>query len=215
MTAKAKTATRAKRGSLNSQLIEEAALVILDRDGVQGLSMRSVAEQLSTKTMSLYSHISGRDALLAAVKNRLYGEFNLAVDESPPPKDWVDGLSRVFRTAYELEVRHPSFIQLLLDPVPGGPEGTRRYQSDLMTLRQAGFDEEGATLAMRILVGYLSGYTLTQPLMDPASDQVDHQGIDRFCTGIQWILDGLEHQLRSFSRVKKTASRSTRSKAAD
>jgi len=49
--------------SLTQAAIAAAALAVIDRDGVAGLSMRAVAAELGTGTMSLYRYVADRDEL--------------------------------------------------------------------------------------------------------------------------------------------------------
>jgi AcrR family transcriptional regulator len=49
---------------LNLRRIASAAVGIADRDGLAGVSMARVAEQLGYTTMALYRHVSGKDELV-------------------------------------------------------------------------------------------------------------------------------------------------------
>ena len=42
----------------------DAALAVVDAEGLDGLSMRRLAEELDTGPASLYAHVSGKDELL-------------------------------------------------------------------------------------------------------------------------------------------------------
>lgn len=43
---------------LTLETIVDAAIVVADRDGIGGLSMRRIADQLGVGAMSLYRHLS-------------------------------------------------------------------------------------------------------------------------------------------------------------
>ena len=51
-------------GPLSAHLIVAAALRIVDRRGLQPLTMRGVGEALGYEAMSLYKHVPGKQALL-------------------------------------------------------------------------------------------------------------------------------------------------------
>src|SRR5689334_22041333 len=57
-------AQAARRVPLTRESILEAALRVLDRDGMDGLSMRRVAQELGTGPASLYWHVRNKGELL-------------------------------------------------------------------------------------------------------------------------------------------------------
>src|SRR6202000_3281865 len=63
-----------RRTALTVEAIVAAAIDVLDEDGVVGLSMRRVADQLGTGAASLYAHVSGKDELLELVFDELVGQ---------------------------------------------------------------------------------------------------------------------------------------------
>lgn len=55
------------RSGLNRARLVEAAVQYIERHGVDGFSMRALADELNVKTASLYNHIDSMDALLVDV----------------------------------------------------------------------------------------------------------------------------------------------------
>jgi AcrR family transcriptional regulator len=70
---------------LTPTLIIDAAMDILDRDGVAGLSMRAIAARLDVKAASLYYHVHNKDALLQAVADRIAEQVN---GDTDPTNAW-------------------------------------------------------------------------------------------------------------------------------
>ena len=64
--------------------IVDAALVVLDREGLDGFSMRAVAEELGTGAGSLYWHVRGKEELLNLMVDRVIGA--LEVPDPDPPR---------------------------------------------------------------------------------------------------------------------------------
>lgn len=56
---------------LSRDAVVDAAQTIIERDGIEALTMRSVAEALGSSPMSIYRHVAGRDELLVLVLDRL------------------------------------------------------------------------------------------------------------------------------------------------
>jgi TetR/AcrR family tetracycline transcriptional repressor len=69
---------------LNREAVIQAALVMLDAVGVEGLSMRALADRLGVRAASLYWHIRDKDQLLELVAEAVLER--VAVSASPP--DW-------------------------------------------------------------------------------------------------------------------------------
>ena len=67
-------ADRAERRPLTRDAIVEAALTLLDRDGLSGLSMRKLAQELGAGAASLYWHVGNKEELLSLLLDRIVGE---------------------------------------------------------------------------------------------------------------------------------------------
>ena len=62
--------------------IIETARALIERDGVEHLSLGSVASELGIKAPSLYRHVKGKGALLRAVIEQTYQDLFSAYDEA-------------------------------------------------------------------------------------------------------------------------------------
>ena len=83
---------------LTPEAIASAAVDLADREGLEGLTMRSLARHLGVEAMSLYHHFVGKDALLDAVTDRALARLE------PPPRRgaWrnrAGALARAYRAA--------------------------------------------------------------------------------------------------------------------
>jgi len=68
------------RSGLTLKAIISAAINIADAQGIEALSMRSVAERLDVGTMSLYTHVPGKGELIDLMLDTAYGEVYAHVD---------------------------------------------------------------------------------------------------------------------------------------
>src|SRR5882724_608557 len=110
--------TSAGRSGLTIKAIVDAAINIADTEGVDALSMRSVAKQLGVGTMSLYTHIPGKTELIDLMFDTVYGELYESVEEpSQQPGDWRGGLRFIAKQNWNLYRRHRWMLQI----VPGRP----------------------------------------------------------------------------------------------
>jgi AcrR family transcriptional regulator len=71
--------------SVSAESILDAAAHLIERDGVEAFTMRSLADGLGVAVTSIYWHVGGKDALFDRLVERLLGELaNLPADGSAP-----------------------------------------------------------------------------------------------------------------------------------
>src|SRR5207302_9338404 len=99
-------ARAAPRIPLTREAIIAAAVRVLDREGMDGLSMRRVAEELGTGVASLYWHVRNKGELLQLLFERLSGEIELP---DPDPSRWREQLKDVGRQFRAAAHRHRDF----------------------------------------------------------------------------------------------------------
>jgi AcrR family transcriptional regulator len=117
---------------LTRDAIVEAALRVLDRDGMDGLSMHRVAHELGTGAGSLYWHVRNKGELLQLLSERLAGEVELP---DPDPSRWQAQLKDIARQMRAGAHRHRDGARITLGRVPSGPTIARfaEWLFELMT----------------------------------------------------------------------------------
>lgn len=149
-------ATSPNRTPLTKERVLAAALTIVDRGGLDGLSMRAVARALGAGAMSLYHHVADKDALLDELVDRVFAEIALPADAA----DWRTALAGRMRSARDVLRRHPWAIALMESRTRPGPASLRQREAMLAVLRGAGFSIVAATHAQWVLDSYLYGHAL-------------------------------------------------------
>ena len=151
-------------GKITRELVLAAALDIIDRDGVEGLSMRRLARALGRDPMILYRHAPNKAALLDGVAETVLAK--LTVDATDP--DWVGQLRSVARNYRALALAYPHVVPLLVTrplatPLALRPHGTLRPLEDVLALlTRAGFTGPDALHIYRALFGFLHGHVLNE-----------------------------------------------------
>jgi AcrR family transcriptional regulator len=103
---------------LTRDAIIEGALRVLDREGMDGLSMRRVADELGTGPASLYWHVRNKGELLQLLSERLAAEIELP---DPDPSRWQEQLKDLARQMRAGAHRHRDGARITLGRVPAGP----------------------------------------------------------------------------------------------
>jgi AcrR family transcriptional regulator len=120
------------RVPLTREAIVEAALRVLDREGMDGLSMHRVAHELGTGAGSLYWHVRNKGELLQLLSERLAAEIELP---DPDPARWQEQLKDIGRQMRAGAQRHRDGARITLGRVPSGPTLARfaEWLFELMT----------------------------------------------------------------------------------
>lgn len=177
--------------------IADAALAVIRSDGVDGLTMRAVAERLHVRAPSLYHHVRNKSELLDLVVRNAFDQFtadNMAYDELATVDEWIE-LTR----SGSLDLRafyadHPGLAALILakatpDRDQGAGSRAELVRAQIEALVRLGVPEPDA----RHLFEVTARWTLAAVVADPAAGQ--HRpanGQDRSADGQDLFADGLE-----------------------
>jgi AcrR family transcriptional regulator len=150
--------------SLTPARLVAATLAVIDRDGLDALTMRIVAKELGMATMSLYRYVSDRHELEVLVVDHVLG----AVDVALPPGDWREQIAVLLRRLRTAVREHPATVPLLLRHVHTSPASLHWIEATLTALTAAGFGGAERVVAQRTVVSFLLG-TLQNEYYRPLS----------------------------------------------
>jgi AcrR family transcriptional regulator len=134
----AKTApkrTRADRAGLSREQVLDAALDLIDRDGVAALSMRRLGAELGVEAMTLYHYLPSKDALLDGMVERVMAQAETGLVDGP----WDRALADYARSLRATLLRHPGAALLVATRPAVTPETLRAAERGLTLLCGAGF----------------------------------------------------------------------------
>ncbi|MCU0505809.1 MAG: TetR/AcrR family transcriptional regulator C-terminal domain-containing protein [Chloroflexi bacterium] len=147
---------RADRLPLSRERILAAALEVLDADGLEGLTMRRLADTLGVGAMSLYRHVTDRDDLLDLVVEGILAETEIPASTG----GWRTDLEAIARAARVGLLRHRGATVLVTTRLGLGRGGLAAVERTLGVLRAAGFDDATAVAANRALGNLVAGAVL-------------------------------------------------------
>ena len=139
--------------SLTTERLAVATLAVVDRDGLDALTMRAVAKEFGMATMSLYRYVTDKDELEVLVVDHVLAGVDLAV----PPGDWRERVTELLSRVREAVVAHPETVPLLLRHRHSVPASLVQIEAMLAILADAGFAGERRVIAQRTIVAYLFG----------------------------------------------------------
>ena len=165
---------RTVREPLSRERILDAAVRLVDADGLNALTMRRLASELGVEGASLYKHIPNKAALLFGMMETIFREMN--PDYPDDPADWKGRLRAGMREFRQLGVRHPHVFVLLNRPWEAN---TIRVESELNSMLLAGFTIKEAAYALRMLASFVVGFVtweMSSLVRDPEElDDMEHE----------------------------------------
>jgi AcrR family transcriptional regulator len=155
---------RAERRPLTRDAIVEAALALLERDGLQGLSMRRLATELGTGAASLYWHVGDKEELLSLLLDRIVGEAELP---EPSREDWQEQVKEQARAARRLLTSRRDAAQLSMGRIPTGPSSLPVLERNLAVLAAAGLPPRVIAYASDMFALFVGGFAYEESLRVP------------------------------------------------
>ncbi len=145
------------RERLSRGRILRAALDLIDREGLDALSMRRLGQELGVEAMSLYHHVPNKAALLGDLVEGLLAEIAIPDEESDV---WTERARALARSYRRLAHDHPHAFPLLVTWDLKTPGALRLIDAMVDVCRGAGYGEQAALDAFSTIAGYATGYAL-------------------------------------------------------
>jgi AcrR family transcriptional regulator len=164
--------TEQPRIPLSRRRVLRAAVGLIDRDGVDSLTMRRLAQEVGVEAMSLYHHVANKEAVFDGVVEVILGEIMAALDavEAPSPEeDWQAALRARILAAREVFLRHRWAPQVLESRADASPVVIAYIDQVVGLLRAGGFSFDLAHRALHVLGSRALGFT--QELFQPDGAQ--------------------------------------------
>lgn len=140
-------------------------MTLLDQHGIEGLTMRRLAQQLDVTSPAMYWHVKTKDDVLDLAVDQIFGE--VPIPEASD--DWradVRALARAWRAAM---LRHPWAPSLIGRPMLG-PNVLARTEFLQAALVRGGCRDLHLAVTTRMLANYVIGAALTETTWHRTAD---------------------------------------------
>ena len=152
-----KTAT-APRVRLTRERVIAGAVALADREGLDGLSMRRLGEELGVEAMSIYNHVANKDDLINGMADAVFGEIELPSHTD----DWKAAIRKRSVSFREVLTRHPWATSVRDSGTNPGPATLRHHDRVLATFRNGGFTVPKAAHAFSAIDSYIYGFAMQE-----------------------------------------------------
>ena len=144
---------------LNRADVVTAALAVLDEVGVEGLTLRRIADRLEVKAPALYWHVSSKGDLVDEMATEL---MRRALPVGPPGADWRVELLDGARRLRSVLRAHTDGARVFSGSKFTDVAVVRAGERPLRVLVDAGFAVRDAALAMSTLRDLVVGFVIEE-----------------------------------------------------
>jgi TetR/AcrR family transcriptional regulator, tetracycline repressor protein len=196
---------RVPRNTLSRALVVDGALALIDRDGLDAITMPGLAKHLGVGTMSLYRHVDDKNDLINAVAERVLGQVRVPDGKNDDWEGRVIGYLRALRGA---ALAHPALARILAERgLTIGPVFEQLEQAHSI-LRRAGFSDTDAVRTFYTLFVYVFGFVLWElPRVhqQPATSYVDawNAAIDQLDINSYPTMHALREELTTAASIEQ------------
>jgi TetR/AcrR family transcriptional regulator, tetracycline repressor protein len=157
------------RPALDRPLVIQAALGLLQRVGLDGVTTRRLAAELGVKSAALYWHFHNKQELLDAMADTLVRGAGMG-----PPRagetwqEWLARRAHAYRTSL---LAYPDGARLITEARQLSPATIGAFNEELRAMVALGFDPVQALRTITALTNYVNGFVLQeQRARQPAAD---------------------------------------------
>jgi len=147
-----------QRPRLSRERVLSAAVKIADAGGLGSLTIRSLADALGAKPMSVYYHVANKDEILDGIVDIVFSEMEVPSIGG----DWRAEMTRRAHSTRRVLRSHTWAIPLLESRTTPGPATLRHHEAVLGTLRAAGFSRPLTAHAYALLDAFVYGFAIQE-----------------------------------------------------
>ncbi|HWJ11739.1 MAG TPA: TetR family transcriptional regulator [Nocardioides sp.] len=207
-------AVRRTRRTLTREEILDAAVVLVDAEGLAALSMRRLADSLGVGAMTVYGFVANKEELVSGLAAHVLGGLEADVPDGLGWRATMVAELDALRGAIE---RHPGLLELLSVGVEHMPLLDRTRERLVAVLRAEGFGDDAVVDGLGALVALSLGFTVGASLrsgslaesygrladLDGAefphlralgADYAAHWSRRAWLSGVEALLDGMERR---------------------
>lgn len=160
---------RRARGLSTAQIVR-AAITVADAEGAEAVSMRRIARELRSGTMSLYWYVESKEILLDLMMDAVEGEMPVTA----PSGDWRADLHAMAAAYRSVLRRHPWLMDFIGGRPPLGPNMLRNTERQLGILDGLGLDVFTELIMLTTVATYVIG-TVLRELREIRVEQRDEE----------------------------------------
>lgn len=221
---------------IQREQVVRAALALLDEVGVEGLTMRRLAQALDIQAPSLYWHFASKQVLLDAMADALIADV---AREPPASSSWADVVTTTASELRRAFARHRDGARVYAGTYVVSENTLRVSEALIGALSRAGLSPRVASWGSFSVLDYVLGFSIEEqaflhpgaegldlgerekrlkalslsgfPYVASAADDILDRDLDRrFAFGLELLVAGLRSQVGASPPPPKPKARRSR-----
>jgi TetR/AcrR family transcriptional regulator, tetracycline repressor protein len=188
---------RAGQEVLSRGRILEAALRLVDEEGMGALSMRRLGAELGVNPMSIYHHLPGKDAVISGLVELVFSGMRVRY---PDGASWQDRVRAWAETYRGLVRSHPNLVLELVSNAAAVTEAVLLVNEPLYeALDESGLPPAEVVVGADSVVDFIHGFAIAegaQPLGHPFDRR---ELLERLETGVADVLPTMSRVFRALT----------------
>jgi AcrR family transcriptional regulator len=159
---------RGPRSRVTTGAVVDAALALADAEGLPAVTVRRLGEALGISTMSVYTHVNGRDDLLVLMADAAFGRLPF-----PAYGDagWRSRVRRVADANLALHLDRPWLLEVDDERTSFGPGTIAKYDHELHALDPLDLDDVARDAALTFVLDFVRAAAWSRR-RDPRADEM-------------------------------------------
>lgn len=148
---------RVRTGPMTPEAVIDAALRVIDDDGLDALTMRRLAHDLGVEPVTVYRQLPSKEAILAGVAEKLWREMT-PPDAAGDATGWKEQVRGMWLSLNELMQRHPNAIPIIARGGTYSSTAGAGTTEMMRVFRDAGLSPAEAAELLHILSACVVGF---------------------------------------------------------
>jgi len=166
---------QSRRERLTRPRVVAAALEIVDRDGLEGLTMRALGHELGVDPMAAYHWFPNKPAILQGVGEAILAE--IVLPDRGSELTWVEVARSIGREYRAALLRHPNALPVASTQPVMTPRGFELIERAASALVAGGLKPGAALETINTVAAYVIGSAVTEAGVTPGTERVEQEAI--------------------------------------
>jgi AcrR family transcriptional regulator len=170
------------RERLTRERVVAAALAVVDREGLERLTMRALGHELGVDPMAAYHHVPNKAAILQGVIEAILAEIPLPSADTVLA--WPDGVRFIARSYRRALLAHPNALPVASTQPPLTSGGLTLIEAALAMLVRGGLTPLESLEVINGGAALVIGSTLVEAGVTPGSEPIEQETIASVYAGL-------------------------------
>jgi TetR/AcrR family transcriptional regulator, tetracycline repressor protein len=188
---------RAGQEALSRGRILDAALRLVDEEGMGALSMRRLGAELGVNPMSIYHHLPGKDAVISGLVELVFSGMRVRYSNGSPWQDQVRAWAETYR---DLVRSHPNLVLEIVSSAAAVTEAVLLVNEPLYAaLDEAGLPPAEVVVVADSVVDFVHGFAIAEGAQPPGHPFDRRELLERLETGAIDVLPTMRRIFRALT----------------